>query len=155
VQFDSRIIVAAEAAPVPVNSVEQLDIDWPATVSPAADHKSAQLDVDWPAAGQLHRPTTARAAKTARHAPINLDWPTGDPANESVRGIAPGGAVVVHRGDSLWSIAARHLPADAAAADVARTWHRWYATNATVIGPDPNLILPGQILLPPTHETGE
>ena len=103
----------------------------------------------------MRRPDAPRAAKTTRHAPISLDWPTGDPPNESVQGVAAGGAVVVHRGDSSWSIAARHLPANAAAADIAQAWHRWYATNATVIGPNPNLILPGQILLPPTHETGE
>ena len=57
--------------------------------------------------------------------------------------------VVVRRGDSLWDIAARHLGADASAAEIATEWPRWHAANAAVIGPDPDLLLPGQRLLPP------
>jgi hypothetical protein len=154
-QFDSRTVVAAGSAGLQPHPADQLDIDWPATVQPAAHRESAQIGVDRPAAGKLGRPTTPLATGTANTAQISLDWPTGDPANKSARETAAGGAVVVHRGDSLWSIAARHLPAKATAADIAQLGHRWYATNATVIGPDPNLILPGQILLPPTQKTGE
>jgi len=58
--------------------------------------------------------------------------------------------VVVRAGDSLWSIAARHLGADASDAEVAAAWPHWYARNADVIGPDPSLILPGQTLRAPT-----
>ena len=57
--------------------------------------------------------------------------------------------VVVRRGDTLWDIAARHLGPDASAAEIATEWPRWHAANATVIGPDPDLMLPGQRLLPP------
>jgi len=57
--------------------------------------------------------------------------------------------VVVRRGDTLWDIAARHLPADADDADIAAAWPRWYAANASVIGSDPDLLLPGQLLVPP------
>ncbi len=57
--------------------------------------------------------------------------------------------VVVRRGDTLWDIAARHLGPDASAAEIATEWPRWHATNATVIGSDPDLLLPGQRLLPP------
>ena len=57
--------------------------------------------------------------------------------------------VVVRRGDTLWDIAARHLGPHASAAEVAGEWPRWHAANATVIGPDPDLLLPGQRLLPP------
>ncbi len=57
--------------------------------------------------------------------------------------------VVVRRGDSLWDIAARHLGADASAAEIATEWPRWHAANAAVIGADPDLLLPGQRLLPP------
>jgi LysM repeat protein len=60
------------------------------------------------------------------------------------------GAVVVQPGDSLWRIAARHLPAGYSEADVARAWPRWYAANRATIGPDPNVIQPGQVLLRPT-----
>jgi nucleoid-associated protein YgaU len=57
--------------------------------------------------------------------------------------------VVVRRGDTLWDIAARHLGPHAPAAEVAAEWPRWHAANVTVIGPDPDLLLPGQRLLPP------
>ena len=57
--------------------------------------------------------------------------------------------VVVRRGDTLWDIAARHLGAGAGAAEVARAWPRWYAANRSVIGPEPDLIRPGQRLRVP------
>jgi hypothetical protein len=57
--------------------------------------------------------------------------------------------VVVLRGDTLWSIAAHHLGPAATAADIDTEWHRWLAANHQVIGDDPDLILPGQLLRPP------
>ncbi len=59
------------------------------------------------------------------------------------------GEVVVHRGDSLWSIAARHLGAGATDSEVAAAWPRWYAANRDVVGPDPDRLLPGQVLHAP------
>ena len=57
--------------------------------------------------------------------------------------------VVVHRGDSLWSIAARHLGPGVSDGEVADAWPAWYAANREVIGPDPDLLLPGQVLRAP------
>jgi hypothetical protein len=57
--------------------------------------------------------------------------------------------VVVHRGDTLWGIVARHLGPHASDAEVARAWPRWYAANREVIGDDPDLIKPGQVLHAP------
>jgi nucleoid-associated protein YgaU len=57
--------------------------------------------------------------------------------------------VVVRRGDSLWSIAARDLGPGASDAEVAAQWPRWWHANRAVIGPDPDLILPGTRLRPP------
>jgi nucleoid-associated protein YgaU len=59
--------------------------------------------------------------------------------------------VVVKGGDTLWSIAARHLGSTAGGAAIAEEWPRWYAANRAVIGDDPDLILPGTILRPPSH----
>ncbi|MGG5260797.1 LysM peptidoglycan-binding domain-containing protein [Phycicoccus avicenniae] len=69
----------------------------------------------------------------------------------SGRGRAPAAVheVVVHRGDSLWSIAARHLGPGATDAEVAAEWPRWYAANRGVVGPDPDHLLPGQVLHAP------
>ncbi|UDY24540.1 LysM peptidoglycan-binding domain-containing protein [Nocardioides sp. Kera G14] len=55
------------------------------------------------------------------------------------------GAVVVRRGDSLWTIAAGRL-ADASDEDVDRAWHALYLANRKVIGEDPSLITPGMRL---------
>ena len=53
-------------------------------------------------------------------------------------------------GDCLWTIAAHRLAPTASAAEVDRAWRAIYDANRDVIGSDPNLILPGQILeLPP------
>jgi nucleoid-associated protein YgaU len=57
--------------------------------------------------------------------------------------------VVVRRGDTLWDIAARALGPDADVAEIAAEWPRWHAANETVIGADPDVILPGAVLRPP------
>jgi nucleoid-associated protein YgaU len=62
--------------------------------------------------------------------------------------------VVVHPGDSLWSLAAHELGPDASAAEIAARWPEWYAANRQVIGSDPDLILPGQVLRVPAAATG-
>lgn len=61
---------------------------------------------------------------------------------------APEG-VVVHRGDTLWDIVGRALGPAATDLEIAREWPRWYAHNRSVIGDDPDLILPGQVLTRP------
>jgi len=61
----------------------------------------------------------------------------------------PAGEVVVLRGDTLWSIAARHLGPAATATEITVEWHRWLTTNRDVIGADGDLILPGQQLRAP------
>jgi nucleoid-associated protein YgaU len=62
--------------------------------------------------------------------------------------------VVVRGGDSLWSIAADRLPPDSSAADIDSAWRAWYFANERVIGDNPDLIQPGQLLLPPTTKEG-
>lgn len=94
-----------------------------------------------------------------------LDWPTPPPAPELAPLIAPTPTpaldwtaptrlparheVVVHPGDSLWAIAADHLPAGASPAAVAQAWPAWWAANRDAVGADPDLIQPGQRLTPP------
>ena len=65
------------------------------------------------------------------------------------------GRVVVRAGDSLWSIAARELGPNASAEAIGARWPEWYAANRQVIGSDPDLILPGQVLRIPAAATGQ
>jgi hypothetical protein len=61
---------------------------------------------------------------------------------------------VVRPGDTLWGIAARAAGIRAGPAVVAAAWPRWYAANHSVIGPDPDLVLPGLRLVPPAADPG-
>jgi nucleoid-associated protein YgaU len=72
---------------------------------------------------------------------------TGAPAARALRTAEE--RVVVHRGDSLWTIAARSLGGGASDAEVAAEWPRWWHANRAVIGSDPDLLRPGTRLTPP------
>lgn len=61
--------------------------------------------------------------------------------------------VLVGPGDCLWSLAAADLPPDATAAEVDARWRDIYRVNRAVIGGDPDLILPGQLLSLPRLRT--
>ena len=52
----------------------------------------------------------------------------------------------VRPGDSLWTLTAGLLPARAPLAAVARGWRLLYDANRAVVGPDPDLLQPGQTL---------
>lgn len=61
------------------------------------------------------------------------------------------GEVTVRAGDSLWSLSAAQLGLFASDVDIAAAWPRLYQANRQIIGEDPDLLLPGQVLrLPPT-----
>lgn len=60
-------------------------------------------------------------------------------------------AVVVAPGDSLWSLAQRRLGPAAADARVAALVDRTHRLNRAVVGPDPDLIHPGERLRFPDH----
>lgn len=109
-------------------------------------------------------PTPAAAVSLPQAAPVP-DWPgtTGRPtlpADPAAPSTGPGPVPewpaaehVVVRGDSLWHIAAADLRTrtggEPGAADVARAVAAWWSANADVIGPDPDLLFPGQVLRAP------
>ena len=69
------------------------------------------------------------------------DWPDRSPA-----------AHTVVPGDCLWDIAAARLAASdgpPSNAETAAAVQGWWSVNRTVIGPDPDLLFPGQVLDPP------
>jgi nucleoid-associated protein YgaU len=75
--------------------------------------------------------------------------PVGSPETVSVSGRT----IRVARGDCLWTLAAEVLDT----ADPARIddyWRAIYRVNHRVVGFDPNLLLPGQVLVLPDKATG-
>jgi nucleoid-associated protein YgaU len=99
--------------------------------------------VDRPTAEPPLGPVPDWPAQESRSTDTVPDWP---PATT-------GEVHVVVRGDCLWSIAESRLlhrhgrvpTADEVAVEV----RAWWTTNEAVIGADPDLILPGQVLRPP------
>ena len=71
----------------------------------------------------------------------------GRPATAAARG----STYTVQPGDTLWDIAAAHLPEDQrSAANINQYWRQIYAENRQVLGEDPNLIHPGdELRIPP------
>jgi nucleoid-associated protein YgaU len=104
--------------------------------------------------------TAYAAPPEPRPVAASLDWPTAAPTPELDWSAAPllarrvsDETVVVRPGDSLWAIAAAHLPEDAAGVAVANAWPAWWAANRDAVGPDPGLIHPGLHLTPPSSST--
>jgi nucleoid-associated protein YgaU len=155
-------LTAASAVPGMVGSAARLATH---VVLPAGARRSAALllglglGVAAPLAGVAATvlATPAVAAVPAAGVP---DWPAAAPVNDPVPGW-PGaspapldeGSYVVVRGDCLWHIAASHLLARSGVpptdGEIARAVHDWWTSNADVIGPDPDRLLPGQVLRPP------
>jgi nucleoid-associated protein YgaU len=57
--------------------------------------------------------------------------------------------VVVRRGDTLWSLAERHLGPAATAVRVNQEWPRWFAANRSVLSHGPDHLVAGMRLTPP------
>ncbi|GAB6936612.1 LysM peptidoglycan-binding domain-containing protein [Isoptericola variabilis] len=147
----------------------------PAPAAPGADGASVVLDLGWQptdADAQPTAPPTDReslgtadaAAPPAAPAVEHQDEAADDVPVEELAA-APvsrqaaeadaaavtddDGTRVVLRGDTLWDIAARSLGGSPTDAEVLREVTRWHAENRDVIGADPDLLLPGQILRAP------
>lgn len=60
-----------------------------------------------------------------------------------------GRQVTVRPSDSLWSLCAEELGPLASDVDIATAWPELYRINRSVIGPDPGLLRPGQVLVIP------
>ncbi|MGF9646708.1 hypothetical protein AAIH32_01975 [Pseudarthrobacter oxydans] len=75
-------------------------------------------------------------------------------AAPAVRAVEEGktaaGAVAVLAGDTLWDIAAQAMGPGASDVEIAMQWPRWYEANRAIIGQNPDVLLPGQILQPPS-----
>ncbi|MBB2902144.1 nucleoid-associated protein YgaU [Kineococcus radiotolerans] len=103
---------------------------------------TAAPELGWAASA----PATPGAA-----APAALPDPGWAPLGPTVpRPAAPdrtgGSEVVVHRGDTLWSLASARCGPGAGPGEIAAEQQRLHAANLDVIGEDPDLLLPGQVL---------
>ena len=129
---------------------------WPTLTSPprAAGPASAPSVRPTPVPSPGEAPdaawTPSPPDRTRIHDPEGLDLLSRTPA----AGHVVDEGVVVRRGDSLWSITGRYLGPSATADEIAREWPRWHEANRDVIGDDPDLIRPGQVLHPPASSRG-
>jgi nucleoid-associated protein YgaU len=153
--------VARAITPLAVRRLAALLLGLGLVGAPLALAVPAQADRTVAAAGQLADPTEPPVDVPAldRWTPDRPVAPSASPSRPAEpsallvsrphRGRAVSDHVVVRRGDTLWDIAARALGPNASVADIAASWPGWYAANRSTIGPDPDLILPGQLLRPP------
>jgi hypothetical protein len=141
------------------------------TAGGGATSSSAQLGPGWTPTAPPRPATATAGGRPADATPspssataISAEAPGWTPtrpvqrpqASAEVLGLRPGArtaadAVVVHRGDTLWSIVARRIGPDASDAEVAAAWPAWHEANRSVIGDDPDLLVPGQQLQVPAH----
>ena len=107
------------------------------------------------AAGATRAPTTAAPTPVATKAPAG--GPVAKPVTTpTVTGPQQGGTVAkkaytfkVARGDTLWGLTKQALAASGRStsnANVVAAVHMLYQHNQAVIGSDPNLIMPGQVI---------
>jgi hypothetical protein len=136
-------MVRPRRAATPPTDAPHLDLDWPTSPKPS------------PTAGPLAAPTPTPATQTpAPLAPVPTGVPpaSAHPPKGTTSGAKPSVRVTVRRGDTLWGLAASQLRAEGTPPTeraVAVSWPRWWAANRRLIGPDPDLIRPGQRLLTP------
>ena len=141
---------AALASPIPLPTSSAGAVSTTSTSPlPAPSWPSAPARISHPTVGAPGRPSKAERASGPAGG-------TAPPAARDDRQQPPATSesVVVRPGDSLWVIAAIRLGRSASDAHIADAWPRWYAANRIEIGLDPNLILPGQILLDPRPVEG-
>ena len=91
-----------------------------------------------PAHADTHGPRPDRPADPLSGLPL--------PERAEGRAHLPQHSVVVRPGDTLWALAEHDLPVPSTDRQVTARWHDVYRRNRGVIGPDPDLILPGQVL---------
>jgi hypothetical protein len=148
------LLTAASAAPGAGGALARGISRW---VLPAGLRSTAGLALG---VGLVVAAPAAVAAPPATPSAVSVpDWPGGDPASAPAAPpdwptASPRAAQhTVVPGECLWLIAEdqlRDLGRDPTDAEVERAVDRWWAANRDVLGPDPDLIHPGQVLTPPT-----
>ncbi|MDT4950371.1 MAG: hypothetical protein QOJ37_2966 [Pseudonocardiales bacterium] len=149
------------ADPSPASSPASLPAPtWPAgtpaTTSGTPTSGQPSRSASSPHPSPTRRTSTPTSTPAPTHPPTSPTHPKSGPSGPGPgRGAPDAGPVRVHAGDSLWLLAAHRLGRDATDAQVAASWPRWYAANRDVIGADPALITPGQVLQAPAPTAQE
>jgi hypothetical protein len=143
---------SSTSRPAPGTTVAPLSLDRPSAATPATGAVISLPSLDRPLASAAADPPVVRyVAPAPRHQPTR---PTGPDASSLLTGTAHRATTdqgyTVRRGDALWDITARHLGPHATATEIARAWPRWYSANRAVIGADPDLLIPGEVLYAPS-----
>lgn len=141
--WEARAEAGSAPAPPATSRPETTGHPWAAghpgaTARPAPGHAASGTDDLLRTGAWVAEPPRVRPQPAATHLVTGPPWPAEGAA-----------AVVVQRGDTLWGIAASRLGPGATQAEIAELWPRWYAANRRVIGDDPDLLLPGQVLTAP------
>jgi nucleoid-associated protein YgaU len=92
-------------------------------------------------------PPSERIIVDAERTPVGLA--VRNPASEMISSTGTASVYTVTSGDTLWGIAKHVLGEDGTmptGAEISAGWKSIYAANADVVGDDPNLIYPGQVL---------
>lgn len=146
-----RVAVGASLATTVLTGPAALAEDRTPTIA-----GSASDALDWPGLAPVPPPATAAPAPGATASPAPRAAATPPPVRPAPAPQpppavvpAPSDQVVVHRGDSLWSLAATALGPGASDTQVAQEWPRWWAANRSVVGDHPDLIRPGDRLTAP------
>jgi LysM repeat protein len=132
----SRLVAAI--TPVAVRRALLAGAAGALTIAPAHAEPQAIPDASQHHVAGLPLPDRPEVAST--RAPATAA-PTEPVAAEPVR---------VRPGDTLWAIARRSLPPTASAAEIASATAAWHRANREVIGDDADLIVPAQLLVPPS-----
>jgi resuscitation-promoting factor RpfA len=105
----------------------------------------------WPTGGPVPPPAWPQGTNATATAPATPppQIRTVPPAAQGPNAPPARADVTVQPGDSLWLIAARRLDVGATPRQIDVAWREWYATNRALIGADPNVIHPGQVLVDP------
>jgi hypothetical protein len=130
----------------------------PGSSTPRSAPPGATIVPSWPMSPPPPTSATPSAPATPAVAPVGPAAPTAPAAPVTppppAAPVQSSGRHVVAAGDSLWQLAAAQLT-DPTSARTSTQVARWYGANRVVIGGDPALIRPGQILLvPPIESTG-
>ncbi len=160
IDASSSVLLGGDPAPESPTPAAPSTLEGP-PAAPAAEVDTRTAETAADSAGTGRPESSARASEAPSTDPVR---PSAAPAENqppalpteagqarqapAARNGVAAETVVVRHGDSLWRIASERLPgATEAAVDTA--WRRWYSANRVTIGADPDVILPGQVLLVP------